>query len=214
MHIAALEGRLKAIEIVGSNFPHDVVTLNTNGRTPLQALRAELRRQRGLLRPRSDGSSKDYMRFFTALSGVRIIDLSEVPTSVVDGVMAPSPGEGGSLFNHSAVVETLRANYGCMRGLCIGGFVSPRVCLASVSACAGIPKHLKPEGPCIERYSWEEAFSITRPWSDDYRWKEDFQDPYFFDCLADCVRNGRAPAWKNVDHYCHSLDPGLKPDSR
>lgn len=213
MHISALKVRPKALEVMMSNFPHNVAP-DANGRTPLQALHDELERQRVLLGPRFDGFSQDYMRCFSILSGVHIIDLSQVPTSVIEEVLSTNTGDAGSLFDHRAVVETLRVKYGYTCGLCIGGFFSTRMSLAFKLACANIPKHLNSDDRCTERHLWKENFSITRAWNGGYGWEEDFQYSYLFDCLADCVRNGRALTWKNVDHYCHSLDPGFKVNSR
>lgn len=219
LHMAARIGRPKALEVMMSGLPHTIAP-DANGRTALQALLDELERQRRLLGDRFDGFSQDYIRCLSVLSDVRVIDISQLQTWVVEKVLSPDSGEGGSLSDHNAVVQTLRFKYGCTCGLCIGGFLSPRMFLVLELACVDIGSALKSDELSTGSRPWGEIFSRILTSYDGKRQERVRNDRllscelvYMFGCIADCVRNKWAPTRKNfIDHYPGlDLDPETNP---
>lgn len=145
-HMAARKGRHKALAVMKSDLPHTMAP-DANGRTPLQALLDELERQRALLGDRFDGFSEDYMLCFSVLSGVRVMDTSQLHALLMERVLSHNTGEAGPFVDRNAIL------YGCTCGRCIGGFLSPRMFLVLELACLDVSNALK-SGELI---TWESA---------------------------------------------------------
>lgn len=136
LHLAAMSVKPGAVEYVLSRRPDLASTRNHDGNTPLETLQANMEsmRTRAIygrrIAPNSDrfnGFGQPALACVGILSGTEIFDLDKLSPADRAAVSSTTDPQASSIPEADLICHTLRLNYGCICGECIGGFLSPRM---------------------------------------------------------------------------------------
>ncbi|KAH8163739.1 hypothetical protein CIB48_g4508 [Xylaria polymorpha] len=139
LHLAAMGKKAETVSYILSKCPQLACLRNTEGRTPLEALRNTLELQRTrhnhgrLMEVRSDqfkGFPRRDIACLAALTGTEIFDLAKLSDQDIAAFWSATDDMARRDRKVETIRHTLRLKYGCTCGKCIGGFLSPRMRLA------------------------------------------------------------------------------------
>lgn len=139
VHVAAGKCRLELLIQIATTLPQLIESRNRKGLLPLDALReafekSRTTREKGMMTvdmsDRFVGFPHPAVQCLGLLANIPCCDLTKYAPSMIDAAISATDAQLQINPELVTIRKTLVLKYGCTCGQCIGGFLSPRMCLA------------------------------------------------------------------------------------